>query len=199
MPRSRLAPLLLLVLALPACDYDLVGPPETPPDANLCATPPEGACGPGECEAIGGCVLYTCDPATGETVQVVCESPPAAIDGTWSLRATLEGADPCPEIARVDDIQLRVVAAPSFTTAAVLDGDGQLLDTASVSPQFGQTGVRFTLHPIWSGPEGLEVPAHVEYDLTVYSSGGINGRATATATSGDATCTYDLDIDGDRE
>jgi hypothetical protein len=203
MRRPRLAAFAasaVLALTLPACDIDLgpgAGSLPVPPDPCAGWAPSASACDLDRCLTVGNCTHESCDPETGLKSFQVCETPPALIDGDWALTARLDIDDPCPEVMRVDEVAFKVV--DNFSgTANILDQDGSLIDTAETSGGYGVTGLRFTLHPLWSGPGGAVVEAIVDYDVYMDTRGQVGGTASASATSGDTTCTYSFRVEGTR-
>jgi hypothetical protein len=185
-----------VLAALPACDTGPFDPASSGPDAGLeCPLPAPEGCSESECFSQGGCMLFTCDHVSGTWQTTFCESPPAAIDGRWTLTRQLE-EDPCPEVTRVDPLELQ--AAPAIGGGAAISSlDGTRLSLGETRLGFGQTQVVFGFDETWSAGE-QPLPVRVSYDLDIQLSGDIYGQASATVMLGERTCDYAFQILGER-
>jgi hypothetical protein len=191
---------LVAFVALPACEFGTEGPaPGAPDDGKACPLPrPEDSCTAQECNERGGCSIFTCDEIAGEWRETFCDPappPPPELDGRWILFRTIPD-DPCPEITRVDPFELLATRAIGGGEA-VSSLDGTRLSLGEVR-LFGFTSqVIFGFDETWSAGEA-SLPVRVDYDLTFFDGGDIEGKATASVPLGERTCEYTFAVNGAR-
>jgi hypothetical protein len=188
-----------VLLALPACEFGSGGSAlEAPDGGKACPLPAPQGCSQEECNTFGGCTHFDCDPGSGEWLMQECEPPPAPIDGHWTLSRSLRGqADPCPEITRVDPLELDARPAAGGGEA-ISTPDGSKLSLGEIHPGLGLTDVVFGFDETWSAGDAA-LPVRVSYALEFRRDGDVTGEATATVPSGDHTCGYTFFVDGDRK
>jgi len=209
-----------LLLALPGCTgsdglapdahvhvtdaggLDVVGDPPIPvacpdpaPGCTVvdCITDPNdpryGSCG-GE--------LVECDPNNGQWHHIgYCEPFPLRVAGTWDFTQAPQGADPCPELTRVDHHVLEAHGGGiSYELSAP---DGTSLGLAQVDEGFHPgSDARFALDDAWSATDGSAVSAHVDYELHFGWDNRIGGSAHATVARPGGACDYSFTVAGTR-
>jgi hypothetical protein len=191
---------LAALVALPACELGVEGPssPETPDHdgGTSCPLPAPDGCTEEQCNTFGGCSFFSCDETTGMWLQTFCESPPAEVNGRWTIYRQVQ-ADPCPEITRVDPLEL--VARPAIGGGEALSSlDGTELSLGEVHGGFATAEVIFGFDETWSAGD-VSLPVRVSYDVRIWTPGTIEGQATASVVLGDRTCDYTLLLNGKRD
>jgi hypothetical protein len=167
--------------------------------SNACSEPvPIGGCSEEECVPDGECGgdLYHCDPTTHTWDRVGYCEPwfPLDVHGTWALTLALDGADPCPEVARVD---ATTVHAGFGSAEYVLSDDaGAELGIAQVENGHNEAAAYFDLASAWSAADGAPIDATIQYAIDITVDGSIGGHAMADVAHGDALCHYDFAVTG---
>jgi hypothetical protein len=166
---------------------------------KTCSEPhPSDGCSEEECVPDGECGgnLYRCDPATGSWSMIGYCEPwfPLDVHGVWALTLTLAGADPCPDLTRVDST---TVHADGGSEPYVLHDDaGTELGVAHVDGGHNVATADFELAAAWTAADGAPVDATIRYAIDISVDGPIGGHATTDVAHGDALCHYDFTVAG---